>query len=119
MTSMDNDDLLSAYADGELDEATTRRVEAWLADNPAAQRVVAMHRETSALLRAALAEGQFVREGDKVPARRSSALARRYGWAVAASILLVLAGFGAGTMWPVLTQSQRSSMLTEIAEYHS
>src|SRR6185312_1304257 len=40
-------------------------------------------------------------------------------WAMAASVLLVVAGFGAGQTSPNLFTSGRAGMLTEIAEYHS
>jgi anti-sigma factor RsiW len=114
------DALLSAYADGELDEAETRRVEAYLAANPAAQRMVAFHRETAALLRAALSEGQFVRETDKLPpTARPRPFALRHVWAVAASLVLAVIGFGAGMTWSKMIAPARGNMLTEIAEYHS
>lgn len=120
----DNDVLLSAYADGELDEAITWEVEAYLGANPVARRTVEMHHETVSWLRAALAEGQFARETaretDRMPAvRRPRASVPRHFWAMAASILFAVAGFGAGTTWPALLTSGRESMLTEIAEYHS
>ncbi len=117
----DSDTLLSTYADGELDEAATRRIETFIAANPAAQRTVDMHRETSALLRAALSEGQFAKQTDRLPMirRRRRAFMPRPVWAMAASILLAAGGFAAGTMWPNVLSSQRESMLTEIAEYHS
>lgn len=49
------DDLISAYADGELDEASATTVENYLADHPEALDRLAMHREMSALLRTAFA----------------------------------------------------------------
>jgi anti-sigma factor RsiW len=117
---MNEDEWLSAYADGELDAEETRRAEAYLAANPAAQRVVQMHRETTGLLRAALGEAQFARASDQTRMfRRSRFAVPGYGWAVAASILLAALGYAAGVAWPGLLVSERNSMLTEIAEYHA
>ena len=60
------DALLVAYADGELDETSVAEVEAYLAATPAAQRTLAIYRETAALLRAAFPESRY---GDgEVPA---------------------------------------------------
>ncbi len=54
MTRID-DDLLMAYADGELPAAEVARVEALLARDPAARERVRRYRETAALARAAFA----------------------------------------------------------------
>ena len=74
MTNMDDmDAMLAAYADGELDEAGTARVEALLAGNPAApetlaaQETLAVQRETTALLRAAFAESLFAKPSAALP----------------------------------------------------
>jgi len=121
--------LLVAYADGELDDAEAAEVEAWLAVTPSAQRRLAMHRETTALLRAAFPESRYaVTPGAMPPALRdrpSPATARRwpgapaYGWAIAASLVMGVIGYGAGVTWPDLVVSDRDRMLSEVAEYHA
>jgi hypothetical protein len=114
------EDLVSAYADGELDEADTALVEAHLDASPAARQALAMHREATALLRSAFAESRFKGPSalpPAVPVRR-----RRLpgaAWAVAASLLLGVLGYGAGATWPDLLQSDRDRMLSEVAEYHA
>ena len=132
MTNMDDmDAMLAAYADGELDEAGTARVEALLAGNPAApetlaaQETLAVQRETTALLRAAFAESLFAKPAAALPppARGRAAMSRPnkawYGWAIAASILMGMVGYGAGASWPNLIQSERDRMLTDVADYHA
>ena len=48
--------LLSAYVDGELDAGGVAEVEALLATDAQARRMVEMYRETGGMLRAAMAE---------------------------------------------------------------
>ncbi len=130
----DMDTLLVAYADGELDQATTASVETYLTANPDAQRILAIHRETASLLRAAFPERLYERPeaaplafstppalpaSPAAPARRRAALAPRFGWAIAASILMGMAGYGAGVNYPGLLQSDRDRMLSDVAEYHA
>lgn len=140
----DMDTLLVAYADGELDQATTASVETYLTANPDAQRILAIHRETASLLRAAFPERLYERPEaaplafstppasltpasltpaftapHALPARRRAALAPRFGWAIAASILMGMAGYGAGVSYPGLLQSDRDRMLSDVAEYHA
>ena len=132
--------LLTAYADGELDEPGISEVESWLAANPSGHDTLAMHRETTALLKAAFSENLYAagieklitpplsprsrdaRPGDVLPFVSAGARPRgllRYGWAMAASVLMALAGYAAGAAWPGLLISERTQMLTEIAEYHA
>jgi anti-sigma factor RsiW len=116
----DLDAFLAAYADGELDADQTVEVEALLATDPAARNTVAMHRETAALLRAAFAEGQYRADVGVMP--KPVHVRRRvpgYAWAIAASLLLGLVGYGAGATWPDLVVSDRDRMLSEVAEYHA
>ena len=121
MIDMDDvENKLAAYADGELDEAGAREVEAYIAANPAAQETVSIHRETASLLRAAFSESLFASPEVTLPPPQH----RRFrfpsqSWAVAASILLGVLGYGAGAHWPNLLISDRDRMLTEIAEYHA
>ena len=137
MTDMDS--LLAAYADGELDEAAAREVEAWLEANPEGQHILAIHRETTSLLRAAFSESLYARDADTLPplARPLPAFSPTpmapplsrplktrpsmapYGWALAASILMGVMGYGAGAFWPDLLISDRDRMMTEVAEYHA
>ena len=156
MTDPDDiDGLLAAYADGELDDAAAREVERYLADHPAARSTLAVHRETTALLRAAFSESLFDK-GRPIPpvalplaattplaiplaSRRGASTGRgstggsstggsstggapvrpRHGWALAASVLMGLVGYGAGVFWPDPLISKRDRMLSEIAEYHA
>lgn len=123
----DMDSLLGAYADGELDEATAAEVEAWLAVTPSAQRMLAVHRETAALLRAAFPESRYAGLGTipKVTVTGAAANSPRRprlplsAWAIAASLVLGVIGYGAGATWPDLFTSERDRMLSEIAEYHA
>lgn len=116
------ENLLVGYADGELDAATTAEVEAYLAANPEAEKTLALHRDTTALLRAAFAESLYAK-GPTAIASPAFARPRRpaaKGWiALAASILIAVAGYSAGATWPDLLVSDRSKMLTEVAEYHA
>ncbi|MCF6328805.1 MAG: hypothetical protein L3J02_03285 [Henriciella sp.] len=52
-----SDEILMAYADGELPEADRRQVEQWIADNPAFEQVVADHRAMRQAARAAFEPG--------------------------------------------------------------
>ena len=115
----DMDALLVAYADGELDATTMTAVEAYIAVTPAAERTLAIHRETASLLRAAFAETLFVKPDIQVPQPRRRRATTHYGWAVAASLLLGVMGYGAGATWPDLLHSEHDRMLSEITEYHS
>ncbi|MFO1028872.1 MAG: anti-sigma factor [Acetobacteraceae bacterium] len=123
------DDLISAYADGELDEASATTVENYLADHPEALDRLAMHREMSALLRTAFAVPPATAQATEprsaaaklVPV--STRLRQRfrmpaYGWAIAASIAAGVIGYGTGATWPGLVGSEQSQMLAEVAEYH-
>ncbi len=116
----DPDDMLSAYADGELDAEQVRAVEARLAADPVAAREVESHRHITALLRAACNESAYAAGAGallpRVSARRTAR--RRIAWALAASIALTLAGFGAGALWGGATPSDYAELLDEIAEYH-
>lgn len=116
------ENLLVGYADGELDAATTAEVEAYVAANPEAERTLALHRETTALLRAAFAESLFAK-GPTTITRATPARARRPavrgGLAAAAGILIAICGYGVGATWPDILLSHRSKMLTEVAEYHA
>lgn len=119
----DMDTLIVAYADGELDAATGAKVEAYIAATPAAQRMFAIHRETASLLRAAFPESLYAKESAirALPAaqvRRRLQLPR-YGWAIAASLLMGLFGYGAGATWMGMAETGHERILTEVAEYHA
>jgi anti-sigma factor RsiW len=117
MTHTIDDELLVAYADGELDDDETRRVEARLAADPAARKFVRELRESAQMLRAACNRPMLVpvperlyRAVDEALAenrRREAWLARlaagsrhlRTGWqpaAIAASLLFLAVGLGGG-----------------------
>ena len=126
--------LLTAYADGELDDTAVREVESWLAGNPSGHDILAMHRETTALLKAAFSESLYAAGAETLvatqplvatrplapaPVRARSRALPWYGWALAASVMMGVFGYAAGTTWPGLLVSERSQMTTEVAEYHA
>jgi anti-sigma factor RsiW len=113
-----SDSLLVAYVDGELDPATARKVEALLATDAQASQRVKMFRETAAMLRVACDERLYEDGEDaSVSARRRSWRRRGYGWAIAASVAAVAAGFG-GALWGGRTPSARDELIAEAADYH-
>ena len=112
--------LLVGYADGELDAATTTEVEAYLVANPEAEKTLALHRETTALLRAAFAESLYVTGPTTIaPPTWARRPALRTWLAMAAAIMLAVMGYSIGVIWPDPLGSNRSRMLTEVAEYHA
>jgi anti-sigma factor RsiW len=117
MTNLqDMDELLVAYADGELDEAAAAEVEDYLAVTPAAQRTLAIYRDTAALLRAAFPAGEDSGTIVIPPMRRPR---QPYVWAAAACLAMGLVGYGAGAYWPGLIHSDRDHILSEVAQNHS
>lgn len=118
----DLETVLSAYVDGELDAAGAAEVEALLATDAQARRMVEMYRETGALLRAALAE-PFYAEGAQDLLDRPRARRERAGWpvawAIAASVLACVIGFGGGTVWGSWSNASREALIDEVAEYHA
>jgi len=140
-----NDDmeaLLAGYADGELDDADMRRVEAWLAEDPEAREMLRVHRETTALLRAAYPESLFAGAAPAIgskagmnvrmnvpPGSRAAAsrpllrwdIASRpvVRWAAAAVIAAGILGYGAGAMWPGPLRAERPALLAELARDHA
>jgi anti-sigma factor RsiW len=119
------DCLLVAYADDELDPDTSQRVETLLEGAAEMRRKVEIFRETAALLRAACASDAAPTEaaGEVVPPmrpRRTAELprARRFAWAIAASLVAGIAGFGGGTLCSGTLHSERAELIDEIADYH-
>lgn len=120
------DALLVAYADGELDETLVAEVEAYLAATPAAQRTLAIYRETAALLRAAFPESRYAHGDLPASIGHEATVAKprrlrlpRHTWAIAASLVMAMIGYAAGARWPGLIESGRDRMLDEVAAYHS
>jgi len=115
---------LVAYADGELDPVQVAAVEELIARDSALQAKVREYRETAALLRTACAENFYAEGADRLlpPARPRSWLpSRATAWALAASILMGVFGFGGGAWWARQSHphlSARDILLDEIAEYH-
>ncbi len=112
MTRID-DDLLMAYADGELPPEQVSRIEALLARDPEARKRVRLYRESAALARAAFAPTleeplpaaleervrEMAREDSRVirfPASPRRRMLRRLALPLAASLALVI-GFAAGS----------------------
>ena len=117
----DLSELMAAYADGQLGIEQARDAETQLAGNAEARRLLALHQDTTALLRSAFAESQFTKSAPTwltpiAPRRR---LVWQRGWAIAAGLMLAVLGYGAGATWPGLLVNERAQMLTEIAEYHA
>ncbi len=120
---------LSAYLDGELDEASARRIEDVLAHDPAAQA------ELDALIAAdAVAQEVFAAELDApVPfalaqqikstpmEEPTAAPARRPMWsAIAASaVFFVMGGFGGFALRGEAPPVQTAGWLADIADYHA
>lgn len=115
----DLDLLLAAYADGELTPEAADDVERILAIDPAARRIVELHRGTTSLLRAALAEPAFATDAATTPSVPRGTWAGRHGWAVAASLAIGIVGFGGGTLWSSLEAPPLAHFLDEVAEYHA
>jgi hypothetical protein len=101
-----SEEQLSAYVDGELDQADVVRVEAWLTDHPEAARDVDQYRRLSAAVRATSAplptEEAWRKTWEGIEARQTPAAdparGRRFPWkkfalgalAAAAALLVVL-----------------------------
>lgn len=118
---MDTEARLMAYVDGELDAEAVGEVEALIAADPEARRLVEQFRATAALLRTACAEGFYAAPTLQLPVRRRPILQayRRYASLAAVAVVAVVVGFGGGTLlanWPV---SEREQLVNEIADYHT
>ena len=114
----DLDLKLMAYADGELDPEQISEMEDLIEDQPALRQTVLQHRQTSALLRAACAEGYYANSTITLPPRRARSPVRQYaGWAIAATVAGMI-GFGGGAFWKGQPTSARDSLVDEVAEYH-
>jgi anti-sigma factor RsiW len=92
------------------------------AANPEAEKILVQHRQATALLRAAFAESQFA-NGATTAAPPAPVRIRRSAFrcwmAAAAGILIATFGYSVGAAWPGIFLSDRSKMLTEVAEYHA
>jgi anti-sigma factor RsiW len=118
---MDDEIRLMAYVDGELGPEEAREVEALIAADPEAQRLVGQFRATANLLRSACAENFYASPALRLPSPRPPLAHawRRYGSIAAAAVVALFFGFGGGMLaanWPI---SQRDHLVDEIAEYHS
>ena len=127
MTRVD-DVMLMAYADGELDAATARQIEAAIADDPALAERARVFRESASLLRGAYADALHEEVPERLlaavrPAAQSGAVqsnvvslsARRpsrqiISWAVAASLAALVLG-GGGTYWFLTAERDGASGL--------
>jgi len=124
-----DDSLLVAYADGELDPVTRRRVDDLLEQNPAARDRVAMFRRSGDLLRSAFSEAEYVAPPERHLARARETLKlkgrpRRAWWALAAAAaiaglvignLVLPANLGIGES----ASSRLAYILEEVREYHA
>ena len=111
--------LLSAYADGELDATTTAQAEALIASDPAARRMVELHRETRALLRAAMPEALFAPDNAQFAVQTGTATRRRFALSAAvAAVVIGCVGFTGGAYWATPVPDARAHLLDEVAEYH-
>ncbi len=121
--TMTTDELIGAYLDGELDEATAREVEQLIANDADARTTAEAFRETSALLRAACGEqvyatGAPVRLDLAGPRPRLNVPRRRVIYAAAASVAIA-AAFGGGLFAAGGLASERDLYVRELAEYHA
>jgi len=99
---------LSSYIDGELDPATMREVEAFVEKDPDAKKYVLTVLKTTARLRGAMNEAlhadvprhliDAVRSYPVEKGKSGRTLIRHPFLRVAAAVVLVLLGFGAGTI---------------------
>jgi len=118
---MENEIRLMAYVDGELDAESAREVEALIAADPDARRLVEQFRETTTLLRAACAEGFYANPTMRLPPRRRPIVEtyRRYTNLAAVAVVALVMGFGGGMLianWPI---SDREQFINEVADYHT
>ena len=118
---MENEIRLMAYVDGELEPEAAREVEALIATDPEARRLVEQFRETATLLRAACADGFYADPMMRLPVRRRPVVEawRRYGNLAAVAVVALIMGFGGGMLiasWPI---SDREQLVNEVADYHS
>jgi anti-sigma factor RsiW len=112
----DLDTRLSAYADGALDIEATADIEALLASDARARRIVQTHREVTSLLRAACAAEMY--EGVRLaPPARRMAPRRTRAYAIAASVALLITGYAAG--WSTAVRPAEASFIDDVAEYHA
>lgn len=114
----DIEPLLVAYADGELDGAAAAEVERILAENEDARRSVAIYRETAALLRAACNASVYADGANPLlrPSREPRPLRWRVPLAIAASVLLLLIGYGGALL--TAPGDDQDSFIDDVAEYH-
>jgi anti-sigma factor RsiW len=116
---INSDSLLVAYVDGELDRNAALDVEAGLATDPTASESVEMFRETAALLRDAYGDRFFAGAGRVAgPPHRRALRQPRHGWAIAASLVAAIVGFGGGVTWSGRTPSERVALIDEVASDH-
>ena len=118
----EDDTLLMAYADGELDPKAAREVEELLERDPEARRAVEIYRETTSLLRAACGEHAYAGESERIapaaprPAHRAWT---RYGRTLMTAVAACVVGFLGGSQWLRSSQAANSSFASEVAEYHA
>lgn len=124
MTMDDLEQTLIAYVDGELDPVEVMALEQRMAHDPALRARVQEYRDSAALLRAACAETYYT-DGMAhllLPRRETPSRvlgARRHvAWAMAASLVAAIFGFGGGTYWAGHAASPHEELLGEVAEYH-
>lgn len=114
MNGIDHD-LLSAYLDGALDDADTRRVEAVLRTDAQARRTLEAMRKASDLVRAA----HLAQRAPAKP-RPAGTAGRRWRWAAGGVALAASAVVAAVlTLRPAAVEDPRHHMLEEVAAYHT
>ncbi len=116
---METEIRLMAYVDGELDPEAVREVEALIAADPEARRLIEQFRETADLLRAACAEGFYSGPPLQLRPRRRPILEAWDRYANLAAVAVIALAIGCGLLianWPV---SARDHLVDEIAAYHN
>ena len=124
------DGILVAYVDGELSEALAREVEAASERDAELQRKITLLRLSGSVAREAFRgardetsprhRAQQDVHAHQSPAKRFHAL-RHIALAIAASLLIAMAGFGVAMMWrgKSVEANFADSLLDEVAEYHA
>ncbi len=122
MNSQFDETTLSSYVDGELDADTMREVEAYIEHNAAGRRYVLNAIRTTALMRASMNEALHEEiptelidtiKDDGITQRRKQRSMQLF-FRLAATIVLIFAGFSAGNFWNQINTTQMPILSTPL-----